>query len=89
MFLITLDGKEDEGAYSVLNSDGKKVIFFFQEEDDAIRYAMMLEEEGMPETNVIEYDDDILIKTCEVTGNLYTVVKPNDIVIPPKIYDNF
>lgn len=89
MFLITLDGKEDEGAYSVINQEGKKVIFFFQEEDDAIRYAMMLEEDGMPDTHVIEYDDDILIKTCEVTGNLYTVIKSNDIVIPPKIYDNF
>jgi hypothetical protein len=90
MFLITLDGKEDEGAYSVLNQDGKKVIFFFQEEDDAVRYAIMLEEQGMPETHVIEYDDDILIKTCEVTGNLYTVITPNDIVVPPKIhYDNF
>lgn len=89
MFLITLDGKEDEGAYSVVNENGKKVIFFFQEEDDAVRYAMMLEESGMPETHVIEYDDDILIKTCEVTGHLYTVVTPNDIVIPPKIYDNF
>ena len=89
MFLITLDGREDEGAYSVLNTEGKKVIFFFQEEDDAVRYAMMLEEDGMPETHVIEYDDDILIKTCEVTGNLYTVVTSNDIVIPPKIhYDN-
>lgn len=89
MFLITLEGKEDEGAYSVLNPDGKKVIFFFQEEDDAVRYAMMLEEQGMPETHIIEYDDDILIKTCEVTGNLYTVITSNDIVIPPKIrYDN-
>ena len=90
MFLITLDGKEDEGAYSVLNQNGKKVIFFFLEEDDAVRYAIMLEEQGMPETHVIEYDDDILIKTCEVTGNLYTVITPNDIVVPPKIhYDNF
>ncbi len=88
MFLITLDGKEDEGAYAVLNSDGKKVIFFFQNEDDAVRYAMMLEEDGMPETHIIEYDDDMLIKTCEVTGNLYTIITPNDIVIPPRIHDN-
>ena len=84
MFLITLDGRETDGAYSVVNDDGKKVVFFFQEEDDAVRYALMLEESGMPETHVIEYEDEILIKTCEVTGNLYTVITPNDIVIPPK-----
>lgn len=84
MFFITLDGNETDGAYSVVNEDGKKVVFFFQEEDDAVRYALMLEESGMPETHVIEYDDEILIKTCEITGNLYTVITPNDIVIPPK-----
>jgi hypothetical protein len=84
MFLITINGRETDGAYSVENKNGKRVILFFEHEDDAIRYAMMLEESGMPETHIIEYEDDILIKTCEVTGNLYTVVTPNDIVIPPK-----
>jgi hypothetical protein len=85
MFLITINGRETDGAYSVENKHGKRVILFFEHEDDAIRYAMMLEESGMPETHIIEYEDDILIKTCEVTGNLYTVITPNDIVIPPKI----
>lgn len=83
MFLITIDGREEEGAFSVLNEDGERVLFLFQEEDDAIRYALMLEEDGFPETSIIEYDDSILIKTCEVTGNKYTVITPNDIVVPP------
>jgi hypothetical protein len=83
MFLITIDGREEEGAFSVLNEDGDKVLFLFQEEDDAIRYALMLEENGFPETSIIEYDDLILVKTCEVTGNKYTVITPNDIVVPP------
>lgn len=84
MFLITINGRETDGAYSVENKEGKKVILFFEHEDDAMRYALLLEESGMPETHIIEYEDDILIKTCEVTGNLYTVVTPNDIVVPPK-----
>lgn len=83
MFLITIDGKEDEGAFSIINEYEEKVILFFQEEDDAMRYAMMLEESNFPETHVIEYEDDILIKTCQVTGNKYTIVTKNDIVIPP------
>jgi hypothetical protein len=83
MFLITIDGKEDEGAFSIINEYGEKVILFFQEEDDAMRYAMMLEESDFPETHIIEYEDNILIKTCQVTGNKYTIVTKNDIVIPP------
>jgi len=84
MFLITIEGREEEGAFSVQNEDGDKVLFLFQAEDDAIRYALMLEEKGYPETCIIEYDDALLIKTCEVTGNKYTVITPNDIVVPPK-----
>ena len=33
---------------------------------------------------VIEVDDDLAIKTCKVHNYKYTVITPNDIVIPPK-----
>lgn len=84
MFLIVIEGREEEGAFSVRDEEGDKVLFLFEEEDDATRYALMLEENGFPETSIIEYEDNILIKTCEVTGNKYTVITPNDIVVPPK-----
>ena len=43
MYLLTLRDKKDEGAYAVQDDDGDKVLFLFEEEDDATRYAMMLE----------------------------------------------
>jgi hypothetical protein len=33
--------------------------------------------------NVIEIDDEVMIKTCEVHGHKYAIITPNDIVIPP------
>ena len=54
MFILTILGKEDDGAYSVQNEDGEQILYLFEEEDDATRYAMMLEEEGYPEMHVIE-----------------------------------
>ena len=83
MFLITINGKESEGAYSVTDEDGEQVLYLFQEEDDAVRYAMMLEEDGYPEMHVIEIEDKVMIKTCELHGYQYTVITPDDIVIPP------
>ena len=55
----------------------------FEEEDDAVRYAMMLEEEDYPEMHVIEVEDEVMIKTCEVHDYNYTVITEDDIVIPP------
>ena len=52
MFLLTLKDNKEDGAYAVQDQYGHKVLFLFEEEDDADRYAMMLEdqEEGAIET---------------------------------------
>ncbi|MDP6304223.1 MAG: DUF3110 domain-containing protein, partial [Candidatus Nitrosopelagicus sp.] len=45
MYLLSLKGSRDEGAYAVQDNHGHKVLFLFEEEDDAVRYAMMLEDQ--------------------------------------------
>jgi hypothetical protein len=83
MFILTINGRETEGAYSVLDDEGEHILYLFEEEDDAVRYAMMLEEDGYPEMHVIEIEDEVMIKTCEMHGYQYTLITPDDIVIPP------
>lgn len=87
MYLLTLKGKKDDGAFSVMNKFGEKVLFLFEEEDDAERYAMMLEEHPKYETEmeVIEVDDELAIKTCTMYNYKYAVITPDDIVIPPEL----
>ena len=66
MYLLTLKDKRDDGAYAVLNRYGEKVLFMFEEEDDAERYAMMIsDEEDNADLNVIEIDDALAITTCK------------------------
>jgi len=89
MFILTINGREKEGAYSVTDDDGEQILYLFEEEDDATRYAMMLEEEGYPEMHVIEIEDEIMLKTCKIHGYQYTVITPNDIVIPPETDHDF
>ena len=86
MFLLTLRDKKEEGAYAVDDGYGDKVLFLFEQEDDAERYAMMLEleKEGDKEMDVIEVDDDLAIKTCKMHNYKYAVITPDDFVIPPK-----
>jgi hypothetical protein len=89
MFILTINGRETEGAYSVTDDDGEQILYLFQEEDDATRYAMMLEEDEYPEMHVIEIEDDVMIKTCEMHGYQYTIITPDDIVIPPNTDHDF
>ena len=90
MFLLTLKERKEDGAYAVQNKMGEKVLVLFEEEDDANRYAMMLEEEEDPaEMEVVEVDAALAIRTCKMYNYKYSIVTPNDIVIPPKLNDNF
>ena len=83
MYIITVHGKENEGAYSVQDDEGQHIIYLFEEEDDAMRYAMMLEDNESPKMHVIEVEDEDMIKTCEVHDYNYAVITPDDIVVPP------
>jgi hypothetical protein len=86
MFLLTLKDRKDDGAYAVQDQYGDKVLFLFEEEDDATRYAMMLEDDPdyEKEMEVVEVDDELAIKTCKMYNYKYAVISPDDIVIPPK-----
>ena len=87
MFILTIEGKEAEGAYSVTTEDGDQVLYLFEDEDDAIRYALLLEDQDYPEMHVIEVDGKVVFKTCELHDYRYSVITKNDIVIPPLNHD--
>ena len=89
MYILIIYGKETEGAYSVNDEDGEQILYLFEGEDDAMRYAMMLEDGGSPEMHVIEIEDEIMIKTCEMHDYKYTIITKNDLVIPPETKHDF
>ena len=86
MFLLTIQNRKDDGAYAVQDHQGDKVLFMFEEEDDATRYALMLEDNELYEKpmQVIEIDEELALKTCMVYNYKYAVITPEDIVVPPK-----
>ena len=89
MYLLTINERQDNGAYAVLNRYGEKVLFMFEEEDDAERYAMMMnDQEDNAALNVIEIEDALAIRTCKMYNYKYVVITPNDIVVPPPKNDN-
>ena len=84
MFILTLKDKKEQGAYAVQDGSGNHVLFLFEEEDDAERYAMMLENEEDKEMDLVEVEDELALRTCKMYNYRYSIITPNDIVIPPK-----
>ena len=88
MFLLASKNSTPQGAYAVQDQNGESVLFFFEEEDDADRYAMLLKVEQDRSLSVIEIEEALAIRTCKMYNYRYAVIKPDDIVIPPKLDDN-
>ena len=84
MFLLTLKDRKDDGAFAVEDDKGDKVLFLFEQEDDAERYAMMLNDNEDSEMIVVDVDGKLAIKTCRMYNYKYAVITPDDIVIPPR-----
>ena len=87
MFLLTIKDRKDDRAYAVQDQYGHKVLFLFEEEDDATRYAMMIEDQDEKEMDVVEVDAELAIKTCKIYNYKYSIITQDDIVIPPKNVD--
>ena len=85
MFMLTLKDQKDDGAYALHDRYGEKVLLMFEEEDDAVRYALLLKdsEDYGKEMEVVEIDEDLAIQACKLHNYKYSVITENDIVIPP------
>ena len=42
MYILTIKGHEQEGAYAVADDDGERSLYLFEEKDDAERYGGLL-----------------------------------------------
>ena len=87
MFILTIEGHEQDGAYAVADNDGERALYLFEEEDDAIRYGGLLEAEDYPPMAVVSVEEELAIQTCEVYNYRYVIITKDDFVIPPREHD--
>ena len=83
MFIITLKDVPS-GVYSVFDESEDRIIPVFEQEDDAVRYLMHLEEDDeTPELEINSVDIDALVQACIVQGQKYSIISSDDFIIPP------
>ena len=85
MFVITLKG-HPQGIYSVFDAKDERIVPLFVEEDDADRYVMQLaEDEENPELEILEAEAEHLINSCRAQNQKYSIITPDDLIVPPDI----
>lgn len=87
--LIFNAGTDNEGIHSIRisNAEGlaENKILLFESEDDATRFALMLEAQDFAVPTVEMMNADDIKEFCEGTGYAWEIVPENsDLVLPPE-----
>lgn len=88
MYVLALKDHIQQGLYAVENELGVKVLYLFSDEDDAERFAGLLEADNYPELEVIEVEEEHTIEVCEEHNYTYMVINSDDLLIPPDYHDS-
>jgi hypothetical protein len=73
---------DNQGIYTRLEA-GKNIVLAFVQEDDAIRYAGLLEAQDFPSAVTESIDERELTEICQDTGLGLNIVREDELVIPP------
>jgi hypothetical protein len=76
-------GTDNEGIHS-LNAKGRNTVLMFEEEDDAVRFGLMLEAQDFPTPTVEAIGDDEVMEFCEGAGFDCKLVPAGTLVTPPE-----
>ena len=82
--MFVLIDNNSGGVYAVEKKDTiSKVVQYFEEKDDAERYIGLLDADDYEDKlEVFEVNPDVIAFNCSQYGYQYTVISPNDFVIP-------
>lgn len=76
-------GTDNEGIHTVQVSD-RNTILMFKDEDDALRYAGLLEAQDFPEATVEAIDSEEVEQFCGQADYDWKLVEPGQLEIPPE-----
>ena len=76
-------GTDNEGIHTIQVGD-RNTILMFKEEDDAIRYAGLLEAQDFPEPKVEAIDSEEVEQFCRQADYNWEIVDKGKLAIPPQ-----
>lgn len=76
-------GTDNEGIHTVQVGD-RNTILMFKDEDDAVRYAGLLEAQDFPEATVEAIDSEEVEQFCRQADYDWKLIEPGQLEIPPE-----
>jgi hypothetical protein len=74
---------EDEGIHTIQEGDRNKILMF-KEQDDALRFSLMLEAQDFPEPCVEAIDSEEIKAFCEKANYEWEIIESGQLAVPPE-----
>jgi hypothetical protein len=84
VYVLLFNARTDNEGIHSLQIDGQDWVLMFEHEDDATRYALMLEAQGLPEATVEAIDQTDMEEFCTSAGYEYRLVPEGTLAVPPE-----
>ena len=84
VFVLLFNARtENEGIHTIQVGDRNKLLMF-ESEDDATRFALMLEAQDFPPATVERMDSDEVEEFCNGAGYDWEIVPDGALAVPPE-----
>lgn len=85
VYVLLFNARTDnEGIHTLRVDDNQDVVLMFENEDDATRFAVMLEAQDFPEATVEAMEQDEIEAFCNEAGYGCKIVPEGSLAIPPE-----
>lgn len=82
MFILT--DTNSGGVYAIKDKNNVRTVNMFEHIDDANRYLdLLIANDHKDQLEIMEIDVDAVAINCEKFGYSYSIVKKDDLIIPP------
>ncbi len=85
VYVLLFNARTDnEGIHTLRVDDNEDIVLMFENEDDATRFALLLEAQDFPEATVEGMEQDEIEAFCESAGYGCKIVPEGSLAIPPE-----
>ena len=84
VYVLLFNARTDNEGIHTIQMGGKNKILMFESEDDATRFALLLEAQDFPTPTVEPMDSEEIEIFCREAGYEYEMVSDGMLAIPPE-----
>ena len=85
VFVLLFNARTESEGIHTLQAGERNTVLMFESEDDAIRYAGLLEAQDFPAPSVEIFDEEEILDFCRSADYDWQLVPAGQLAIPPEL----